>query len=241
MLAHASLSPWRCFGASAVHCAAVLNLAFPSDPRWLESALAHLDDVLLDHAHCERKAAGAALNMLFRYPDHAFLQLPVSALARDELEHYEVVLRELAARDVAFTRQRPSPYGGKLHALIRAKEPERLLDLLLVSALIEARSCERFQLLAEAIPDERLAALYRGLLASEARHHGIYLELADELCPRERVRERLRELAEAESAILTEPCRFVRLHTGPWDPEASQRKPEDGRPRSDRSVKDTVQ
>lgn len=191
----------------------MLNLASPSDPSWLESALAHLDDILLDHAHCERKAAGAALNMLFRYPEHSFLQLPVSALARDELDHYEIVLRELASRDVPFTRQRPSPYGGKLHALIRPKEPERLLDLLLVSALIEARSCERFQLLADAIPEQRLAELYRGLLASEARHHGLYLELADQLCPRERVRERLRELAVAEAAILSEPCRFVRLHT----------------------------
>ena len=215
----------RCFVVGAVHCAAVLNLESPSDPSWLESALAHLDDILLDHAHCERKAAGAAVNMLFRYPDHTFLQRPVSALARDELEHFELVLGELAERGVPFGRQRPSPYGGKLHALIRAKEPERLLDLLLVSALIEARSCERFQLLAEAIADERLAQLYRGLLASEARHHGMYLELADELCPRERVRERLRELAEAESAILAEPCPFVRLHTGPCEPEAPERDP----------------
>ena len=197
----------------AVHCAAVLNLASESDPRWLESALEHLDEVLLDHAHCERKAAGAALNMLFRYPERTFLQLPVTALAREELEHYALVLGELAHRDVPFGRQRPSPYGGKLHALIRVKEPERLLDLLLVSALIEARSCERFQLLADAIPEPRLAGLYRGLLASEARHHGMYLELADQLCPRERVRERLCELAAAESKILTEKCRLVRLHT----------------------------
>ena len=191
----------------------MLNLASESDPRWLETALANLDDILLDHAHCERKAAGAAVNMLFRYPEHGFLQQPISALAREELAHYELVLAELSHRGVAFGRQRPSPYGGKLHALIRAAEPERLLDLLLVSALIEARSCERFQLLAENIPESRLAGLYRGLLASEARHHGMYIELADRLCAQEVVRARLRELAAAEAEILRQPCHFVRLHT----------------------------
>lgn len=199
--------------SGAVHCAAVLNLASESDPAWLASALEHLDDILLDHAHCERKAAGAAVNMLFRYPEHGFLQQPVSALAREELQHYELLLGTLAERGVPFARQQPSPYGGKLHALIRAKEPDRLLDWLLISALIEARSCERFQLLADAIPAPELADLYRGLLASEARHHGLYLELADQLQPREVVRERLCELAAAEAAILTEPCSFVRLHT----------------------------
>ena len=191
----------------------MLNLAAESDPKWLEAALANLDDILLDHAHCERKAAGAAVNMLFRYPEHGFLQRPVSALAREELQHYELVLAELALRDVPFGRQRPSPYGGKLHALIRPDEPQRLLDLLLVSALIEARSCERFQLLAESIPEPRLAKLYAGLLASEARHHGMYLELADQLCAREVVRARLRELAAAEAEILSQPCSIVRLHT----------------------------
>jgi tRNA-(ms[2]io[6]A)-hydroxylase len=191
----------------------VLNLASESDPSWLQSALTHLDDILLDHAHCERKAAGAAVNMLFRYPEHGFLQQPISALAREELQHYERVLEELAARDVPFGRQRPSPYGGRLHSLIRAREPEHLLDLLLVRAIIEARSCERFQLLADAILEPRLAELYRGLLASEARHHGMYLELAGQVCPQAVVRERLRELADAEAEILTEPCRLVRLHT----------------------------
>ncbi len=155
----------------------MLNLASKSDPRWLESALANLDDILLDHAHCERKAAGSAVGVLFRYPEHTFLHAPLSALAREELEHYELVLGELAQRKVPFARQRPSPYAGKLHAHIRVKEPLRLLDLMLVNALIEARSCERFQLLADTIPDPQLADLYSGLLASEARHHGLYLGL----------------------------------------------------------------
>ena len=202
----------------------MLNLAAPTEPAWAQLALEHIDDVLLDHAHCEKKAAGAALKLLFSHPQQVFLQLPLSRLAREELTHFEAVLGLLEKRGVAFERQRPSPYAGRLHTQIRSREPERLLDLLLVSALIEARSCERFKLLAEALEqhsESELAAFYRALLPSEARHHQAYLELCALAVGRgvrsrdgdQRVRSRLVELAEVEAAILTEPCAFVRLHT----------------------------
>jgi len=192
---------------------AMLNLAAPSDPTWIERALEDFDAVLLDHAHCEKKAAGAAVKLLFQYPDHRFLLQPVAALAREELDHFQRVIEVLEKRGIAFQRQRPSPYGGRLHGLVRADEPGRLVDRLLVSALIEARSCERFQCLAESHPDPELAAFYEGLLASEARHHGVYLRLAEKVVPPDVVRDRLAELAEAEAAILCEDCDRVRLHT----------------------------
>lgn len=191
----------------------MLKLASQTSPAWVHAAVAQLDDILLDHAHCERKAAGAAVKLMFAYPDRAFLQEPLSRLAREELVHFEAVLDFLQKRGVSFERQRPSLYGGRLHALVRQGEPIRLLDLLLVAALIEARSCERFKLLAEAVPEPDLSAFYRGLLAAEARHHGIYLELAARVAPARAVAERLEELALREAEIVSEPARFARLHS----------------------------
>lgn len=195
----------------------MLNLAAPTSPGWAKRALDHVDAVLLDHAHCERKAAGTAVNLLFRYPEHGFLQEPLSRLAREELAHFEQALRRLAERGIPFGRQRPSPYAGKLKQNVRNGEPARLVDTLLVCALIEARSCERFGLLADAAEaggrEAALGAWYRGLLAAEARHHAVYVDLAARLVPRRDVEARLAELALAEAAILAEPPPFPRLHT----------------------------
>ncbi|MEZ4218587.1 MAG: tRNA isopentenyl-2-thiomethyl-A-37 hydroxylase MiaE [Myxococcota bacterium] len=193
----------------------MLDLASETPPEWAARAVGSIDDVLLDHAHCERKAAGAAVRMLFRYPEQRFLQEPLSRLAREELVHFERVLGELDRRGVRFARQKPSAYGGRLHALVRASDPERLVDLLLISALIEARSCERFRLLADALADDPLGALYRDLVASEARHHRAYAKLAESAAggAAEEVAARLRELASAEAEIVGAPSRAVRLHS----------------------------
>jgi tRNA-(ms[2]io[6]A)-hydroxylase len=191
---------------------AVLNLASTTDPGWVDTALSDLDELLLDHAHCERKAAGMALRLMFRYPDRPFLHDPLSRLARDELAHYEEVLRVLAARGGSIRRQRPSPYAGRLYHYVRSAEPERLVDTLLVCALIEARSCERFKLLAEAVDDPSLRALYSGLLESEARHHGSYLELAVQASDESSARGRLLELAKCEAEIIADPSSMVRMH-----------------------------
>jgi tRNA-(ms[2]io[6]A)-hydroxylase len=191
----------------------MLNLAAPTEPGWARRALAEPDELLVDHAHCEKKAAGVAIRLLFQYPHHGFLQQPLSRLAREELGHFEQVLGLLAERGIAFGRQRPSPYAGRLKQLVREREPERLLDLLLCCALIEARSCERMQRLADATDDAELAAFYRGLHAAEARHHGLYVGLARELAPAPDVQARLAELALHEAAILAEPSNLCRMHT----------------------------
>jgi tRNA-(ms[2]io[6]A)-hydroxylase len=195
----------------------MLRLALDTDPAWGAFAARHLDEVLLDHAHCEKKAASGALTLLFRYPQHAGLQAPLSALAREELGHFEAVLAALARRGVAFGRQRPSPYAGKLHAVVRADEPGRLLDLLLCCAAIEARSCERLTLLRDAVAEPELRALFGSLLAAEARHHRLYADLAAGIFPEADVRERLREVLAHEAKVIAEsPTTLARLHSGPF-------------------------
>ncbi|MBY0400351.1 tRNA-(ms[2]io[6]A)-hydroxylase [Myxococcota bacterium] len=192
----------------------MLHLASDTDRAWLPRAWASIDEVLLDHAHCEKKAAGAAIKLLFSYPHHRFLQEPLAELAREELAHFQTILARLDARGIRYATIKPSPYGLALHAHVRRDEPDRLLDVLLISALIEARSCERFQILADGLPDAELAALYRTLLASEARHHGLYLDLAAELVSRSLRDARLEALARAEAEIVARPCEWVRLHAG---------------------------
>lgn len=195
----------------------MLHLSAESDRAWLERALSDLDALLLDHAHCEQKAAGTAVTLLFRYPDRPALQAPLSALAREELGHFEQVLRRIESRGGRFRPQRASPYAGLLHREIRPCEPERLLDTLLVCALIEARSCERFGLLAEAVPDPDLAGFYRSLLAAEARHHGLFVELATGVADASAVAARLAGLSLREAELLERVPPSVRLHAGGGD------------------------
>jgi len=190
----------------------MLNLAAPTDPAWLPRALAHLDQILVDHAHCEKKAASTAVSLLFRYPERVELAVPLARLAREELAHFEEVLGHVRARGIAFGHQQPGPYGAELMAAVRRGEPDRLLDTLLCMALIEARSCERMKLLAEALADAELAALYRGLLASEARHHQTCLELAATVAPPADVRARLAELARHEAAVVARMPPLARIH-----------------------------
>ena len=189
----------------------MLKLASETPAAWTARALAHLDELLLDHAHCEKKAAGVALTLLFQYPERASFQAPLAALAREELSHFEAMLGVLATRAIPFRRQRPSAYAGRLRAAVSPREPERLLDTLLCSALIEARSCERLGLLADALPDTELARFYAALRAAEARHHGVYVELACALAPRETVAARLAQLAVHEAEVLAAACE-PRLH-----------------------------
>jgi len=190
----------------------MLNLASATDRAWVERALAHLDEILLDHAHCEKKAASTAVSLLFKYADRQALLATLSQLAREELGHFEEVLAVLTARGVPFRHQVPGPYAADLMRVIRAHEPGRLVDTLLCSALIEARSCERMRLLAEGLDDPALAPLYRGLLAAEARHHHTYVELATMVAPVADVRARLCELARHEAAVLAAVPPAARLH-----------------------------
>jgi len=178
-------------------------LGAPSSAAWLEQALARPDLLLIDHAHCERKAAGVALQLMFRYPSDGPLAAALSPLAREELEHFERVQALLDRRAVAL-RPLPAPaYGASLAAHVRKGEPERQLDSLLVAGLIEARSHERMALLAAHSPDSALAALYGDLLASEARHFGLYWVLAEQRHGRAATMARLEDLALLETQALT--------------------------------------
>ena len=178
-------------------------LAAASSASWLEQASARPDLVLIDHAHCERKAAGVALQLMFRYPSDEALGAALSRLAREELEHFELVLELLQRRGLAL-RPLPAPaYGASLTAAVRKGDPERMLDSFLVAGLIEARSHERMALLAAHSPDPELRALYGELLASEARHFGLYWCLCEERFGREATVARLQELAALEVQALT--------------------------------------
>ena len=177
-------------------------LAAPSSDAWLEQAIAEPELVLIDHAHCERKAAGVALQLMFRYPSDEELAGALSPLAREELEHFELVLQLLQRRGIALRPLAAPPYGASLAKQVRRDEPQRRLDSFLVAGLIEARSHERMALLADHSPDPQLRALYGELLASEARHFGLYWLLAEKGFGREATLDRLQELAAAEVGAL---------------------------------------
>ncbi|NCJ06284.1 tRNA-(ms[2]io[6]A)-hydroxylase [Synechococcales cyanobacterium C] len=185
----------------------------PTASAWIEQALANLDLILLDHSHCERKAAGVALNLMFRYPSYAKLVRALTGIAQEELDHFEQVNQWLDRRGIPLGPLPAPPYGARLNAEIRRQEPERLLDTLLVSALIEARSHERLGLLAQHCPEPELAAFYRGLMASEARHYGVYWVLATTYFERTVVQERLAPLAQVESEILATLHPKPRIHS----------------------------
>jgi tRNA 2-(methylsulfanyl)-N6-isopentenyladenosine37 hydroxylase len=181
--------------------------------RWIDQAISNLDAILLDHSHCERKAAGVALNLMFRYPARAQMVRKLTAIAQEELEHFEQVNQILEARGIPLASQVPAPYGTGLKAQIRSLEPDRLLDSLLVCGLIEARSHERLGLLAHNVPDPNLAKFYLGLMASEARHYGTYWCLAHTYFEAELVAQRLDELATVESELLVNLHPQARIHS----------------------------
>lgn len=190
----------------------MLSLASDTDPGWVQRILPDLDEMLIDHAHCEKKAASTALSLLFRYPEHESLLRPLSELAREELRHFEAVLQILEGRGVAFRRLVPSEYAGRLRKGLRSEEPHQLIDTLICCALIEARSCERMKLLSEQLPDAHLAGFYGALLASEARHFATYLEMAEGFSDRETIRARVAELAAHEAKAIAATPLAARMH-----------------------------
>ena len=188
-------------------------LACPTPDAWLDDALAHLPTLLIDHANCEKKAAGTALGLLYRYVDKPPLLHKLSRLAREELRHFEQVLELMAGQGVEYVHLPPGRYVGSLHRLISHQEPQRLVDSLLVGAIVEARSCERFQRLSE-VAAEPLAKFYARLLASEARHFQDYLKLAERYSDAP-LRARLERFLTAEAALVTDPDSTFRFHSGP--------------------------
>lgn len=188
-------------------------LQAPTSMTWVEFAIRNWQTVLLDHSHCERKAAGVALNLLFRYPSSTRLIEQLTAIAQEELDHFAQVNRLLAQRGIALAPLNAPPYGAALGKAVRRQEPERMLDSLLVAALIEARSHERLGLLAKHCPDSELADFWGSLVKSEARHYGIYWVLAEHYYERDTVQARLQELAVLESDLLQTLHWEPRMHS----------------------------
>jgi tRNA-(ms[2]io[6]A)-hydroxylase len=191
----------------------MLHLKAPTDASWLAQVDANLDEVLIDHAHCEKKAAGTALNLIFHYVEDIELCREMTEIVNEELEHFHMVIDLLNRRGIRFRRVKPSQYGSRLHALVRKNEPDRAVDRLLVAGLIEARSCERFQALAEHVNDPELATFYRSLFESEARHHSTYTRLAKHFAPEAVVEARLAELYDAEAEIMSQREPLARMHS----------------------------
>jgi tRNA 2-(methylsulfanyl)-N6-isopentenyladenosine37 hydroxylase len=190
-------------------------LLSPTPQCWVDEAVARIPELLLDHANCELKAASTALGIIYRYPERAALVNRMSRLAREELRHFEQVRQILQDMDLPFERLSASRYAGKLREALRQGEPQRLLDLLLAAALIEARSCERFAAVAPRLP-EPLRSFYQGLLASEARHFQHYLALARSECQisDEDFQARLAQLQRLEAELITAPDAQFRFHSG---------------------------
>ncbi|MGY2947286.1 tRNA isopentenyl-2-thiomethyl-A-37 hydroxylase MiaE [Thermostichus sp. MS-CIW-39] len=190
-----------------------LELASRTSEDWIEQAIRHIDLVLLDHANCEKKAAGNALSLLFRYPANGRLVETLSPLAREELQHFERVHRHLQRLGIPIKPLSAAPYAGRLNQHLRRSEPEHLLDTLLVAAIIEARSHERLGLLGIHAPDPELRQFYLWLAAAEERHWQLYLDLALEQFPADQVQERLDTLLQVEAEILSSLHPEPRVHS----------------------------
>ena len=188
-------------------------LALATPGAWIEAALTRQADLLVDHANCEKKAAASALSLMFRYVDRPTLLMKMSRLAREELRHFEQVLAVMEKRAIAYGHLSASRYAEGLRRLVRKREPDRLIDLLVVGAFIEARSCERFARLAPHLDDE-LGAFYSGLLRSEARHFRDYLELARRYADGP-IDDRIAVFRAAEAELIGEADPLFRFHGGP--------------------------
>jgi tRNA-(ms[2]io[6]A)-hydroxylase len=190
----------------------ILKAATPR--AWVEAARADLPTLLVDHSNCEKKAASTAMALIFAYPEDRGLGVALSRLAREELKHFEQVERLMKKLDVPHVRLKPGRYASELRKLVRTHEPKRKLDLMIVHALIEARSCERFRLLSKHLPAE-VRELYAQLEHSEARHFEIYLQFAEREYESAEIGERLEIIATREAELATSPDNELRFHSGP--------------------------
>ncbi len=179
---------------------------------WVEKALDNIPVLLIDHAHCEKKAASTAMSLMYRYVDHLDLLKKMSQLAREELLHFEQVLEIMRQRDIQYRHLSSARYAGGLRELVRTHEPGRLIDLLIVGAFVEARSCERFAALIPHL-DEPLAKFYSSLLRSEGRHYQDYLELARQYSDKP-IEQRIEVFAVREKELIESPDTEFRFHSG---------------------------
>ncbi|MFL2499612.1 MAG: tRNA-(ms[2]io[6]A)-hydroxylase [Porticoccaceae bacterium] len=181
---------------------------------WIENALANSELMLIDHANCEKKAASTALNLMYRYVDNFDLLNKMSRLAREELRHFEQVIAIMKRRNIQYRQITASRYAVKLREAVRPNDPDKLVDILIVGALIEARSCERFAKIAPYLDDE-LQSFYLSLLKSEGRHFKDYLTLAVSVASQQEVDTRLAVFLKIEIKLVESPDTEFRFHSGP--------------------------
>lgn len=182
----------------------ILGLQLPTDPRWANLAALSLEDILTDHAYCEQKAATSCISLIQRYPDKEKLVTELAPIVTEEWGHFRLVLQEMHKRNFKLGKQRKDEYVNKLleFEVKGGSEENRLLDKLLICALIEARSCERFKNLSEGLNDEYLRNFYRRFMESEAGHYTTFIDLAETYIPKEKVRKRWNEWLVYEAKMI---------------------------------------
>ncbi len=183
----------------------MLGLKLATDPRWVDIAEKSIDEVLIDHAFCEQKAASTCISLIVNYPDKKRLVEELAPIVTEEWGHFRMVLSELEKRGYELGQQRKDEYVLALAKCIRkgGSRDQYLVERLLMSALIEARSCERFRLLSLHISDDSLKEFYHNLMVAEANHYTLFLELAKEYMPEEYVKQRFQEFLDEEAEILS--------------------------------------
>lgn len=181
-----------------------LGLELPTDPRWINIAEKNIEDILVDHAYCEQKAASSCISLIINYPEHTKLVDTLTPVVAEEWSHFERVMSELRKRGYSLGRQRKDEYVDALNRVIKkgGNRQQQLLEKLLINALIEARSCERFKILWKNIPDKDLSEFYYELMVAEAGHYKNFLQLAKEYIADDVVDARWRELLEQEAVIV---------------------------------------
>lgn len=192
-----------------------LGLKLPTDPRWVNIAEMNLEDILIDHAFCEQKAASSCIFLIVRYPDKQKLVETLTPVVAEEWGHFQRVLKEMRKRGIKLSHKRKDEYVEKLQNCLQKTSDYniRLMEQLLMCALIEARSAERFKLLSENIADESLRKFYHELMISEAGHYRNFIELAEEYMPKETVRKRWTEFLAQEAEIMkNQQIRKDRFH-----------------------------
>lgn len=193
----------------------VLGLDLATDPRWVNLAEMRIEDILTDHAYCEQKATASCISLIQKYPDKELLVEQVAPVVSEEWSHFRMVLRELKRRGLALGKQRKDEYVNRLSEFVRkgVSPNDLLLDRLLVCAMIEARSCERFRLLSLQIADEELRGFYHDFMVSEAGHYRMFIELAEHYCGKEKTLERWQQCIDFETELLKNiPVRGDRMH-----------------------------
>jgi tRNA-(ms[2]io[6]A)-hydroxylase len=194
---------------------AILGLQLPTDPRWVNLAQISLDDILTDHAYCEQKAAVSCISLIQRYNQKEEIVAALAPIVTEEWGHFRLVLAELHKRGLKLGRQRKDEYATALIQFCQTggAEEGRLLDQLLMMAMIEARSCERFKRLSEGLDDEYLQKFYRRFMESEAGHYTLFIDLAETYIDKEKVRKRWKEWLDYEAGVIqTLEVRGDRMH-----------------------------